>query len=137
ALLADAWRHELASADPAWARFLAKRRITPDWLRQRLRGHLGKPYLRIEPREAPPAVDMYLAAGAWARAARLWQEGGYAWTEELREHGGLNQTTHKTDKLPLWSAELDAYFADPAALFDPPQGLDKLGVKALAKACKK
>ncbi len=41
ALLADAWRSELADADPAWARFLAKSRITPQWLRQRLRSHLG------------------------------------------------------------------------------------------------
>src|SRR5690606_33752746 len=35
------------------------------------------------------------------------------------------------------SAELDAYFADPAALFDAPDGLVKLGAAALAKACKK
>jgi len=37
ALLGDAWRHVLADADPAWARFLAKQRITPATLRQALR----------------------------------------------------------------------------------------------------
>ncbi len=55
----------------------------------------------------------------------------------LREHGGLSQSTHKAAKLPLWSAELDAYFADPAALFEAPDGLAKLGAAALLKATKK
>ncbi|MBU3058693.1 exodeoxyribonuclease V subunit beta [Pseudomonas indica] len=137
AVLADAWRHELAEADSAWARFLAKQRITPAWLRQRLRSHLGKPYLRIEPREDIDAADLSAAGAAWERAAALWRSTGYAWVEELRAHGGLSQTTHKQEKFALWSSELDAYFADPAALFDPPQGLDKLGIQALAKACKK
>ena len=57
----------------------------------------------------------------------MWRSAGYDWIETLREHGGLSQTTHKSAKLPLWSAELDAYFADPAALFEAPDGLAKLG----------
>ncbi|MGH8355198.1 MAG: UvrD-helicase domain-containing protein, partial [Pseudomonas sp.] len=137
ALLADAWRHQLAAADPAWARFLAKQKITPAVLRQRLRSHLGKPYLRIEPRE-PLGGDQLSAAGAaWEAAARLWQSDGYAFVETLREHGGLSQSTHKLAKLPLWAAELDAYFADPAALFEAPDGLAKFGAAALLKATKK
>jgi len=137
ALLTDAWRHELAEAEPAWARFLAKQRITPTWLRQRLRGHLGKPYLRIEPREELARVDLTDTSRAWDRAAALWRSSGYGWVEELQAHAGLSQTTHKVGKFPLWLSELDAYFADPAALFDAPQALEKLGVEALAKACKK
>ncbi|MHA6491687.1 exodeoxyribonuclease V subunit beta [Pseudomonas borbori] len=137
ALLGDAWRHELATADPVWARFLAKHKITPASLRQRLRGHLGKPYLRVEPREALAGNDLDAVERAWAHAARLWQQAGAEWIAELHGHGGLSQSTHKLSKLSLWLAELDAYFADPAALFDAPAALDKLGVAAVAKACKK
>ena len=137
ALLGDAWRHVLAEADPAWARFLAKQRITPATLRQALRSHLGKPYLQVEPREPAGEDELDAASAAWQCAAALWQAEGYAWVEVLREHGGLSQSTHKLAKLPLWSAELDAYFADPAALFDVPDGLAKLGAAALLKATKK
>ena len=137
ALLGDAWRHVLAEADPAWARFLAKQRITPATLRQNLRSHLGKPYLRVEPREPVGESELNAASTAWQRAAELWRSAGYDWVELLREHGGLSQSTHKVAKLPLWSAELDAYFADPAALFDAPEALRKLGTAALLKATKK
>ncbi|QQN49162.1 exodeoxyribonuclease V subunit beta [Stutzerimonas balearica] len=137
ALLADCWRSELADADPAWARFLAKQRITPTWLRGRLRAHLGKPYLRVEPAEPPPAADLSAVDAAWQRAAPLWQATGHAWAAELAAHPGLSQTTHKALKFPAWRAELDSYFADPAACYDAPEGLLKLGARALAKACKK
>nr|WP_298117764.1 exodeoxyribonuclease V subunit beta [uncultured Pseudomonas sp.] len=137
ALLSDAWRHELANADPVWARFLAKQKITPALLRQRLRSHLGKPYLRVEPRESTGGTELVAVERAWARAAELWQQNGADWIAELQAHGGLSQSTHKVAKLPLWLAELDAYFADPAALFEAPQALDKLGAAAVAKACKK
>ena len=137
ALLADAWRSELADADPAWARFLAKSRITPVWLRQRLRSHLGKPYLRVEPQGTPVAADLRPVEAAWQRAAALWREVGNAWVAELLAHGGLSQSTHKSIKFAPWQAELDAYFADPAAMFDLPDGAAKFGVRALNKACKK
>ena len=137
ALLADAWRSELAEADPAWARFLAKSRITPLWLRQRLRSHLGKPYLRVEPQGAPVAADLRPVEAAWQRAAALWQEAGTAWIAELLAHGGLSQSTHKSIKFAPWQSELHAYFADPAVMFDLPEGAAKFGVRALSKACKK
>ena len=137
ALLGDAWRHVLAGADPAWARYLAKQKVTPATLRQALRSHLGKPYLRVEPRERVGEAELQAASTAWQAAAELWRGEGYVWVEVLREHGGLNQNTHKAAKLPLWSAELDAYFADPAALFEVPEGLAKLGAAALHKATKK
>ncbi|AMR65299.1 exodeoxyribonuclease V subunit beta [Aquipseudomonas alcaligenes] len=137
ALLGDAWRHVLAGADPAWARYLAKQKVTPATLRQALRSHLGKPYLRVEPRERVGEAELQAASAAWQAAAELWRAEGYAWVEVLREHGGLSQSTHKAAKLPLWSAELDAYFADPAALFEAPDGLAKLGAAALLKATKK
>ncbi|MGK9066913.1 exodeoxyribonuclease V subunit beta [Stutzerimonas chloritidismutans] len=137
ALLADAWRSELAAADPAWARFLAKQRITPQALRQRLRSHLGKPYLRVEPQGTPVAADLRPVEAAWQRAAALWREAGVAWVTELSAHDGLNQSTHKRIKFDPWRAELDAYFADPAVMFDLPDGAAKFGVRALSKACKK
>ncbi|MCF7201249.1 exodeoxyribonuclease V subunit beta [Pseudomonas oligotrophica] len=137
ALLADAWRHELAAADPAWARFLAKAGITPATLRQSLRSHLGKPYLRVEPAEPPPAADLGAVDAAWQRAAQCWHAAGAAWVTELRAHGGLSQSTHKVAKLDGWQAQLDAYFADPAALLEAPEALAKLGAAAIAKACKK
>ncbi|MEE1948878.1 exodeoxyribonuclease V subunit beta [Pseudomonas alcaligenes] len=137
ALLGDAWRHVLAGADPAWARYLAQQKVTPATLRQALRSHLGKPYLRVEPRERVGEAELQAASAAWQAAAELWRAEGYAWVEVLREHGGLSQSTHKAAKLPLWSAELDAYFADPAALFEAPDGLARLGAAALLKATKK
>lgn len=137
ALLADAWRHVLAAADPAWARFLAKQKITPSSLRQALRSHLGKPYLRIEPREALSGDELNTASQAWERAEQLWREQGAAFVALLSEHGGLSQSTHKLGKFALWAAGLDAYFADPAALFEQPDGLAKFGAAALHKATKK
>ncbi len=137
ALLADAWRSELAVADPAWARFLAKQKITPVWLRQRLRSHLGKPYLRVEPSGLSAPVDLSAVEPAWQRAAALWRQSGSAWVEELGVHRGLSQSTHKAVKFALWQSELEAYFADPAAIYDAPDGLLKFGARALGKACKK
>ncbi len=137
ALLADAWRSELAEADPAWARFLVKQKITPAWLRQRLRSHLGKPYLRVEPHEPPVLADLSAIEPAWQRAAALWQATGRAWIDELHAHGGLSQSTHKSIKFEPWASELDAWFADPAAIYDAPDGLLKFGARALSKACKK
>ena len=137
ALLADAWRHELANADAAWAAFLALHKVTPLSLRKTLASHLGKPYLRVEPQGAVDSSQRAAASAAWAHAAELWRESGYAWVETLREHGGLSKSSHKVVKLPLWSAELDAYFADPAALFNVPDGLRKLGTAALHKATNK
>jgi exodeoxyribonuclease V beta subunit len=137
ALLADAWRSELADADPAWARFLAQSKITPLWLRQRLRSHLGKPYLRVEPQGAPTPLDLAASEAAWRRAAALWQQAGAGWVDELRAHRGLSQSTHKTVKFEPWRSALDAYFADPAVMFELPEGAAKFGVRALTKACKK
>ncbi|MEK1908253.1 MAG: UvrD-helicase domain-containing protein, partial [Pseudomonas sp.] len=137
ALLGDAWRHVLAEADPAWARYLAKQKITPAVLRQRLRSHLGKPYLRIEPREQASGDELNAASRAWERAEQLWREQGAAFVEQLRGHDGLSQSTHKAAKFALWATGLDAYFADPAALFELPDGLAKFGAAALHKATKK
>jgi exodeoxyribonuclease V beta subunit len=137
ALLSDAWRHELAQADPAWACYLVKQKITPAWLRQRLRQHLGKPYLRIEPRTTVSGQQLSAAGAQWAPAAQLWHSGGAALIQELLAHGGLSQSTHKLAKFAQWAAELDSYFADPAALFEAPEALAKLGSAALLKATKK
>ncbi|HAQ88540.1 MAG TPA: hypothetical protein DCR78_19175, partial [Pseudomonas sp.] len=52
-------------------------------------------------------------------------------------HGGLSQSTHKNIKFAPWQVELDAYFSDPAVMFDLPDGAAKFGVRALNKACKK
>ncbi|WP_263146319.1 exodeoxyribonuclease V subunit beta [Pseudomonas sp. RIT-PI-AD] len=136
ALLADLWRRELAEAEPAWARFLAQRRITPLWLRQRLRGHLGKPYLRIEPREAGQG-DLSAVEGAWTRARDAWHAEGDAWLDALCAFDGLNKRSYDALKLRLWQGELEGYFADPAALFAAPAGLEKLARAALEKATRK
>ncbi|MBT8767433.1 exodeoxyribonuclease V subunit beta [Metapseudomonas boanensis] len=136
ALLADLWRRELSEAEPAWARFLAQKRITPVWLRQRLRAHLGKPYLRIEPSELK-AGDLSAASEAWSHAQGFWQRQGAQWLETLTRFDGLNKRSYDAAKFVLWQAELDAYFADPAALFAAPTGLEKLAREALIKATKK
>ncbi|HSC85406.1 MAG TPA: UvrD-helicase domain-containing protein, partial [Pseudomonas sp.] len=106
-------------------------------LRQSLRSHLGKPYLRIEPRQPVSGDELNAASTAWERAEQLWREQSADLLRLLGEHGGLSQSTHKTAKFALWAAELDAYFADPAALFERPDGLLKFGAAALHKASKK
>jgi exodeoxyribonuclease V beta subunit len=136
-LLADAWRHELAGADQAWACFLARSQLSPRVLRETLRQHLGKPYLRIEPRTPPVSSDLQALQAAWENARQSWQSAGYGLIESLQEHGGISQSTHKLIKLPQWSADLDAYFADPALLLQAPEGLGKLGTAALLKATNK
>jgi exodeoxyribonuclease V beta subunit len=136
ALLSDLWRQELAHADAAWAAFLVHKRLTPQALRQRLRPHLGKPYLRVEPNMAQTPVLPEVSA-AWQRASELWISAGRGWVETLMAHEGLNQNTHKRDKFAGWHADLDAYFADTAGMFGVPPALQKLGALALNKACKK
>ncbi|WP_350447422.1 exodeoxyribonuclease V subunit beta [Pseudomonas solani] len=135
-LLADLWRAELAAAEPAWARFLAQKRLTPQVLRQRLRSHLGKPYLRIEPRETELG-DLGAAGEAWDHARDTWLRDAQACLADLAAFDGLNKRSYDAAKFALWQGELDAYFADPAALFAAPTGLEKLGREALLKACKK
>ena len=78
ALLADLWRHELASAEPEWAAFLVQQKITPQSLRQRLRNHLGKPYLRIEPQPGARS-DLGALRAAWQHAHGFWQRDSSAW----------------------------------------------------------
>ena len=135
-LLADLWRAELAAAEPAWARFLAQKRITPQSLRQRLRSHLGKPYLRIEPRDGELG-DLGAASEAWTHARDIWLRDAQACLSDLAAFDGLNKRSYDAARFALWQGELDAYFADPAALFAAPTGLEKLGREALSKACKK
>src|SRR5690606_27154172 len=89
------------------------------------------------PQGAPVAADLRPVEDAWQRAADLWREAGTAWIAELRAHGGLSQSTHKSIKFEPWRSELDAYFADPAVMFDLPEGAAKFGVRALSKPCKK
>ena len=136
ALLADLWRRELAEAEPAWARYLAQRRITPAWLRQRLRGHLGKPYLRIEPRDLA-AGDLAAVEAAWERARDAWARDSGAWLAALCAFDGLNKRSYDPARLRLWQVELGAYFADPAALYKAPAGLERLGREALLKGTRK
>ncbi len=136
ALLNDAWRHELARAEPAWAQFLVNQRITPAWLRQRLAPLLGKPYLQVRPTLEDEIEPLALEI-PWQTAARLWAQDGAGWIQCLLEHDGLNQKTHKADSLRRWQVELDRYFADAARVFEVPDGLGKLGTAALEKATRK
>jgi exodeoxyribonuclease V beta subunit len=69
--LADLWRHELAAAEPEWAAFLVQQKITPQVLRQRLRNHLGKPYLRIAPQPGASS-EMSALRAAWQQARDSW-----------------------------------------------------------------
>ena len=100
ALLADAWRSELADADPAWA-LPAKSRITPQWLRQRLRSHLGKPYLRVEPQGVPVAADLRPVEAAWQRAAELWKQAGSAWIANCWRMAGSARARTRTSSCAM------------------------------------
>lgn len=136
ALLADLWRHELATAEPEWAAFLVQRKVTPQSLRQRLRNHLGKPYLRIEPQPAAPA-GLDALRGAWRRARERWQADGAAWIEALQAFDGFKSNMCDPTKLALWRSELDSYFSDIAGLFGKTEAPRRLAREGLAKACKK
>ncbi|MEX6500485.1 exodeoxyribonuclease V subunit beta [Pseudomonas zhanjiangensis] len=136
ALLADLWRHELAAAEPEWAAFLVQQKLTPQVLRQRLRGHLGKPYLRIEP--APGAhAELAPLRAAWQQAHAAWQAHSGAWLEQLRAFDGFKSNMVDPIKLAAWQQELDGYFGDAAALFGKAEGLRRLSREGLLKASKK
>ncbi|MGE8496856.1 MAG: exodeoxyribonuclease V subunit beta [Pseudomonas sp.] len=136
ALLADLWRHELASAEPEWAAFLVQQKITPQSLRQRLRNHLGKPYLRIEPQPGGGA-DLGALREAWAEAQRLWLAHSGDWLIQLKDFGGFKSNMVDAAKLGAWQSELDGYFSDAAALFSKSDAYRRLSREGLAKACKK
>ncbi|TWH64616.1 DNA helicase/exodeoxyribonuclease V beta subunit [Azomonas agilis] len=137
AVLVDAWRTELAQAEPLWAGFLMQRQITPLWLRQRLQSHLGKPYLQVVPDAQTPWPLLPDLHPLWQQAAQCWQQDSAAWVEVLSAHEGLNKTTHKTEKFGGWQYALDSYFSDFARVFQSTEALTKFGRAALDKACKK
>jgi exodeoxyribonuclease V beta subunit len=136
ALLADLWRHELASAEPEWAAFLVHQKLTPQVLRQCLRNHLGKPYLRIEPQPGA-ASEMSGLRAAWQEAQRLWQIESASWLNELRAFDGFKSNMVNPAKLSGWQIELDGYFSDAAALFSKTDAHRRLSREGLNKACKK
>jgi exodeoxyribonuclease V beta subunit len=135
-LLADLWRHELASAEPEWAAFLVQQKITPQVLRQRLRNHLGKPYLRIEPQPGTRS-EMSALRAAWQQAQRLWQGESAAWLQQLKAFDGFKSNMCNPAKLGVWQAELDGYFSDAAALFSKTEAHRRLAREGLNKASKK
>jgi exodeoxyribonuclease V beta subunit len=136
ALLADLWRHELAAAEPEWAAFLVQQKITPQVLRQRLRNHLGKPYLRIEPQPGASS-EMSALRTAWQQAQRLWQGESAGWLAQLKAFDGFKSNMCNPAKLGVWQAELDGYFSDAAALFSKTEAHQRLSHEGLNKASKK
>ncbi|UTW06044.1 exodeoxyribonuclease V subunit beta [Pseudomonas benzenivorans] len=136
ALLADLWRHELAAAEPQWAAFLVQHKLTPQRLRQRLRSHLGKPYLRIEP--APGAqADLGALGAAWEQASAAWQRHSGEWLTQLKAFEGFKSNMVDATKLGAWQQALDGYFSDAAALFGALDALPRLSREGLLKASKK
>lgn len=136
ALLADLWRHELAAAEPEWAAFLVQHKLTPQSLRQRLRNHLGKPYLRIEPQPGASSEMSGLRA-AWQQAQRLWHSESAGWLAQLKAFEGFKSNMCNPAKLGVWQAELDGYFSDAAALFSKTEAHRRLSREGLLKASKK
>ena len=136
ALIADLWRHELASAEPEWAAFLAQKKITPQQLRGQLRSHLGKPFLRIEPAPAAQA-NMAPLRAAWQHAQAFWQRDSAAWLEQLKAFDGFKSNMCDASKLAAWQAVLDGYFSDAAALFGERDALQRLSRDGLLRAAKK
>jgi exodeoxyribonuclease V beta subunit len=136
ALLADLWRHELAAAEPEWAAFLVQQKITPQVLRQRLRNHLGKPYLRIEPQPGARS-EMSALRAAWQQAQRCWLSESAAWLAQLKAVDGFKSNMCNPAKLGVWQAELDGYFSDAAALFSKTEAHRRLAREGLNKASKK
>ncbi|MBX9712552.1 MAG: UvrD-helicase domain-containing protein, partial [Pseudomonadaceae bacterium] len=136
ALLADLWRHELAAAEPEWAAFLVQQKVTPQSLRQQLRNHLGKPYLRIEPRPVASS-EMSGLRSAWQRARDSWQIESAAWLAQLKACDGFKSNMCNAAKLGVWQLELDGYFSDSAALFSKTEAHQRLSREGLLKASKK
>ncbi|MDA7086668.1 exodeoxyribonuclease V subunit beta [Pseudomonas sp. SA3-5] len=136
ALLADLWRHELAAAEPEWAAFLVQHKLTPQSLRQRLRNHLGKPYLRIEPQPGASS-EMSGLRNAWQHARDCWQQLSGEWLQQLKAFAGFKSNMCNPAKLGVWQAELDGYFSDSAALFSKTEAHQRLAREGLAKASKK
>ncbi len=136
ALLADLWRHELAAAEPEWAAFLVQQKITPQSLRKRLRNHLGKPYLRIEPQPGASS-EMSSLRAAWQQAQRCWLSESAVWLAQLKAFDGFKSNMCNPAKLGVWQAELDGYFSDAAALFSKTEAHRRLSREGLNKASKK
>ncbi|MFI8482102.1 exodeoxyribonuclease V subunit beta [Pseudomonas sp. NPDC078700] len=136
ALIADLWRIELANAEPEWAAFLVQQKITPQVLRQRLRSHLGKPYLRIEPVPSAPA-ELAELRKAWLHAKDFWLRQGAGWIEQLKGFTGFNKRSFSTEKFDFWQLDLDGYFSDAAGLFGKVEGLRKLARESLIKGTNK
>jgi len=134
----DFWRRETTCATGLWVRFLADGGQTPDAWREAIRGHLGKPYLNIAPLPPLPDTGTLLSAltAAYGAARSLWLDEGETIGRQLQA-SALSQVLYKSDKLPQWFAELDAYFTPAEPALSTPAWLNKLTPEALEKGARK
>jgi exodeoxyribonuclease V beta subunit len=79
-----------APVETVWAVWTEEKhnKLTPQSLRQRLRNHLGKPYLRIEPQPGASS-EMSALRNAWQHARDCWQQLSGEWLQQLKAFDGF------------------------------------------------
>ena len=123
----DFWRRETAGAAPEWSAWLRDRKVHPGSLARLLLEVDRKPYADFVPAERAQYVGDSLAP-AFATAAALWREQSAEVLRQLQEAVDREELTsaYTTEKLRLWSGDLDRYFAGGVVSPDLPEAIKRL-----------
>lgn len=139
-ILTDLWRQELSGAGGPWASFLEKKKLNPKLLRQRLRSHLGKPYLKILPEPVSESFTSSVPKAlleAWQSAKEQWLSHSAQTCEALCACEVLNKNSYSAAKIRAWQQALDAYFTDFACVYEAGDALARLASGELRAKTKK
>lgn len=99
----SAWQTAMRDIPPAFARWLVDKAYSPDTWYRELRGHLHKPFQRVD-KPAPVDLPARLARleQGFAHASTLWQQAGptaHDWVERQRGAKQLSGSSYRADYL--------------------------------------
>ena len=123
----DFFRRETGGASPLWARWLARRGVTPGLLASWIRAFQQKPYARVDGPGEPDGAGEREFVGAYAAARALWQN------DRTAIRGALAPAV-RDDWLTGRFLVLDGYFAGDVALPELPEKLEHFTPAKLATA---
>lgn len=111
-IVEDYWRRRFYDIPARWANYVVSAKLDPAMLRQTIRPHLNKPYLRL----AEPVCGDTLEQ-LEPEFERLFQQVQQQWLLErdtvaglLLDHRGLKKTRYKPEKIQKWLPLLNAWF---------------------------
>jgi len=134
-LVFDFWRIRSVNFSYLWSDFLVNQQVNPHNLYVDIAVHLGKPYLKLEPKLTKFKEISDLKT--WQTARNLWFADRESYLAQLQNFPGFSKIYIKENSLNNWFADVDALFSDEKPTFSYVESLGKIARNHLTKACKK